>query len=59
MGAKLVGYFEKVSQEFGPTGRMNLALLTTISSAKAATEEDSPANIKKFEEAIAQLRQSK
>ena len=59
MGAKLVSYYEKAAEEFGPAGRMNLALLTSIPSARAATEEDSPANIQKFEAAFAKLKQSK
>lgn len=56
MGAQLVGFYEKVAKEFGFEGRMKLALLTTISSTKAEAEPDSPENIKKFEEAVAQLR---
>ncbi len=58
MGAKLAGYFEQISKEFGPVGRMNLALLTSISSSKALTEIDSPANIQVFEKAIVELRKA-
>jgi hypothetical protein len=58
MGAQLVAYYEKVGKEFGISGRMKLALLTSITSIKATAEEDSKANIQKFENAIAQIRQS-
>jgi hypothetical protein len=57
MGARLLDYYTRVASEFGIAGRMKLALLTAISSAKAATEADSPANLKKFEEALTRLRQ--
>lgn len=59
MGARLLEFYEKTGKEFGYEGRMKLALLTAISSAKAEKEADSPANIQKFEDAIAQLRQPK
>jgi hypothetical protein len=58
MGAQLVGYFEKVGAEFGAAGRMKLAMLTLITSAKAGSEADSAENIRKFEEAIGQLRRT-
>jgi hypothetical protein len=56
MGAQLLNYYEKVASEFGFEGRMKLALLTTISSSKAEAEPDTPANIQKFEAALAQIR---
>lgn len=56
MAAKLVNFYTQASNEFGVVGRMKLAMLTKISSEKAATEADSPANIQAFERAIAQLR---
>ena len=58
MGIQLVEYYEKASQEFGQLGRVKLALLTSISSTKAANEADSPANLERFEKAITQLRQN-
>ncbi|MFI5312049.1 MAG: hypothetical protein ACHQQ3_12495 [Gemmatimonadales bacterium] len=58
MGVKLVGYYETASKEYGALGRMKLALLTQISSTKAANEADSIDNVKKFEDAIAQLRKA-
>jgi hypothetical protein len=56
MGAQLAGYFETVSKEFGIKGRMKLALLTRITSVTAPKEADSPANIQKYEKAMAQIR---
>ncbi len=58
MGARLVGYFEKAAAQYGAMGRMKLAMLTSISSAKAEGEADSPENIKKFEQALEQLQQT-
>ena len=58
MGAQLAAYYENVGVEFGISGRMKLALLTSINSTAAATEPDSTANIKKFELAIAQIRKA-
>ena len=37
-------------------GRMKLAILTKVASAKAAEEADSPENIRLFEQALLQLR---
>ena len=54
MGARLPEFHEKTGKEFGCyDGRIKLALLTAISSAKAERETDSPANTKKFEDAVA------
>ena len=58
MGARLLGYYEKVTKEYGIKGRMKLALLTSITSMTAENEDDSPGNIKKFEEAMAQIKKS-
>jgi hypothetical protein len=58
MGAQLASYYEKIGSEFGIKGRMKLALLTAIPSSSAAVEDDSPANIQKFEQAIAQIRKA-
>jgi hypothetical protein len=57
MAAQLVAYFERASKEYGISARMKLAMLTTISSVRAQAEADSPENLKKFEEAFAQLKQ--
>jgi hypothetical protein len=56
MGAQLLGYYEKVTKEFGVKGRMKLALLTMVTSMTAGSEDDSPANIQKFEQAMAQIK---
>ena len=58
MGARLVDYFERAAAQYGAVGRMKLAMLTSISSAKAASEADSPENIKKFDLALEQLQQT-
>jgi hypothetical protein len=59
MAAKLTSFYAQAAQEFGVMGRMKLAMLTQISSEKAGTEPDSPANIQLFEKAFGQLRAAK
>jgi hypothetical protein len=56
MGAKLTEFYAVVAKEFGVPGRMKFAMLTKISSEKAAAEADTPDNIKLFENALVQLR---
>jgi len=56
MGIKLKSRYEEVGKELGPQGRMKLAMLTKISSVKAAELEDSPENLRLVDEAIYQLR---
>lgn len=56
MAAKLTEFYRQAEQEFGPTGRIRLALLTKISSHKAEAVEDSPEHIRIFEQAFQQLR---
>ena len=56
MATRLINFYTQASNEFGMVGRMKLAMLTKIPSEKAASEEDSPANIQVFERAMAQLR---
>jgi hypothetical protein len=58
MGVKLVGIFDAAEKEFGFMGRMKLAMLTKVASAKAAEEPDSPDSIRAFEAALAQLRKA-
>jgi hypothetical protein len=58
MAIKLSNYFAQASSEFGITGRMKLAMLTKLSSERAAAEPDSPTNIKLFEDALVQLRKT-
>ena len=55
MGSKLSEYYIKADKMGGIKAKMRLAVLTGIPSAKAATETDTPDNIKKFETAMAEL----
>jgi hypothetical protein len=56
MGMVLKSRYEQVGNELGSTGRMKLAMLTKISSIKAAEIEDSADNLKIVDDAIAQIR---
>ncbi len=56
MAVKLNEYYKQAAQEFGLAGRIKLAMLTKISSEKAEAAEDSPENIRIFEQALQQLR---
>ncbi len=56
MGMVLVHRYEEIGREMGSLGRMKLAMLTKLSSTRAAEVEDSASNIKLVEDAIAQLR---
>ena len=56
MASRLSGFYAQATSEFGITGRMKLAMLTKIPSERAASEPDSPDNIRIFEGALAQLR---
>lgn len=56
MAARLTEFYDKAANEFGLAGRIKLALLTKISSEKAGAVEDSPDNIRVFEQALKQLR---
>ena len=59
MATRLNGFYAQAASEFGVLGRMKLAMLTKISSEKAGSEPDSPANIQIFEQALKQLRASR
>jgi hypothetical protein len=56
MAAKLNEFYKQAAQEFGLAGRIKLAMLTKISSEKAENVEDSPENIRVFEQALEKLR---
>jgi hypothetical protein len=58
MAARLTDFYKQAAQEFGLAGRIKLAMLTKISSEKAESAEDSPENIRVFEQALKQLRAS-
>lgn len=55
MGEKLAAYFEKAKAKGGLLSAVKLATLTKMSGKAAAAAEDSPENIKLFEEAMRQL----
>ncbi len=57
MGAKLLDYYSKADKLGGMKARMRMAVITRISSEKAATEPDSPENVSKFEEALKSISQ--
>jgi hypothetical protein len=54
----LVHRYEAIGKEMGSLGRMKLAMLKKLSSAKAAEAEDSASNLKMVDDAIAQLRKA-
>jgi hypothetical protein len=56
MATRLTDFYKQAAQEFGLAGRIKLAMLTKISSEKAASVDDSPENIRIFERALQQLR---
>jgi hypothetical protein len=56
MGIILKSRYEEIGHELGSVGRMKLAMLTKISSVKAAEVEDSAANIRMIDAAIEQIR---
>ena len=56
MGEKLVAFYKKADEIGGLSARVKLATMTAIPSQKAQSEPDSPENIKKFTEAIAQIQ---
>ncbi len=56
MGVELVHRYEEIGREMGSLGRMKLAMLTKLSSTRAADAEDSASNLKMVDDAIAQLR---
>jgi hypothetical protein len=55
MGKKLLTYFEKAGEKGGISAKVRLAMLTKMSSQMAEVAEDSPENIKLFEEAMKKL----
>ena len=55
MGQKLMKYYEDAAKIGSLQAKMRLAVLTNTPSSKAAAEEDSPENLRKFEEAMKEL----
>lgn len=56
MGQKLSAYFDEAANMGGFKARMRLAILTKVGGDDAASAPDSPENIKKFEDAMTELR---
>jgi hypothetical protein len=56
MGQRLVEFYKEASGLGQVKAKMRLAMLTTVTSAKAAEEPDSEENIKKFQKAIEELK---
>lgn len=56
MADRLVKFYEEAEQLGGFKAKMRLAILTTIANTKAASEPDSPENIKKFENAMSEIK---
>lgn len=56
MGSKLTGFFEEAKKVAGMKGQMRMAMLTGVSSQKAVAEADSPELVKKFTDALAQIK---
>lgn len=55
MGAKLLEFYDKAKAIGGMKATMRLAVITKLPSSKAGSEEDSPENIKKFEESFKEI----
>jgi hypothetical protein len=56
MANKLLMYYDEAAKLGGIKAKMRLAVLTNIPSAKAEIEPDSPENIKKFEQAMQEIK---
>ena len=56
MAGILTNFYKLAAAGFGINGRVKLAMLTKIPSQAAETVEDSPENIRVFEQALVQLR---
>ncbi len=56
MGAKLTQCYEQVKAAGGLKAQMRLAVLTSVPSAKASELPDSFENVKKFQEAMDQIK---
>jgi hypothetical protein len=57
MGSKLSKFYDEAQQLGGASAQMKLAMLTLMSARKAAEAEDSPENLKKFSDAMVQIKQ--
>ncbi len=55
MGMKLAKYYQYIIKEKGVQGRIELGVMTKISSIIAPLQADSPENIKLFKDAIKKI----
>ncbi|NJO90444.1 MAG: hypothetical protein HC831_16930 [Chloroflexia bacterium] len=55
MGLKLAKYYQYIIKEKGMQGRIELGVMTKISSIIAPLQPDSPENIKLFKDAIKKI----
>jgi hypothetical protein len=55
MAERLLLYYKYIREEKGLDGQVKLAQATKMPSTKAATEPDSPENIRRFRDAIKTL----
>ena len=58
MGARLVEFYAEAAKQAGLEGKIKLAMITRISSANAAAEPDSPANIELFRKALEEVKKA-
>jgi len=56
MGVKILEFYRQAQELGGMKGKMRLAVLTALPSILAKDRPDSPEIVKKFEEAIKELR---
>jgi hypothetical protein len=55
MGMKLAKYYQYIIKEKGVQGRIELGVLTKISSIVAPLQPDSPENVKLFKDALKKI----
>ena len=56
MGEKLEAYYREAESLGGIKGKMRLAILTGIPSARAGIRPDSDENIRKFQDGLQEIR---
>lgn len=56
MGAKLREFYNEAKNIGGLKATMRIAMITKIPSTKADTEDDSPDNIKIFQDALEEIK---
>jgi hypothetical protein len=58
MGAKLEAFFEEADKLGGMRAKVKLAMITKLTAKAAASEPDSPDNIKLFEDAMQEVKKA-